>query len=151
MGASFFISLFFSSCSVTKFVPSKKYLLTKVEVRSDQPGFEISSLEPYIRQKANSKWFSVFKVPLYTYALSGKDSTKWVNRELKKIGEQPVIYDTLQARLSCQDLKATMRSMGFMDARVGLQTRVHGKKNRCSLHSSSGISLYGQSGELCDR
>jgi outer membrane protein assembly factor BamA len=128
MGASFFISLFFSSCSVTKFVPSKKYLLTKVEVRSDQPGFDISSLEPYIRQKANSKWFSVFKVPLYTYALSGKDSTKWVNRELKKIGEQPVIYDTLQARLSCQDLKATMRSMGFMDARVGLQTRVHGKK-----------------------
>jgi outer membrane protein assembly factor BamA len=102
--------------------------LTKVKIKSDQEGFDVSSLEPYIRQKANSKWFSVFKIPLYTYELSGKDSTKWVNRELKKIGERPVIYDTLQARLSCQDLVSSMRNMGYMNARVGLKTHVKGGK-----------------------
>ncbi|MCH4212775.1 MAG: BamA/TamA family outer membrane protein [Prevotella sp.] len=120
--------LLFSSCSTTKFVPSSKYLLTKVKIKSDQEGFDVSSLEPYIRQKANSKWFSVFKIPLYTYELSGKDSTKWVNRELKRIGERPVIYDTLQARLSCQDLVSSMRNMGYMNARVGLKTHIKGKK-----------------------
>jgi len=125
---SFFIFLLFSSCSTTKFVPSNKYLLTKVKIKSDQEGFDVSSLEPYIRQKANSKWFSVFKIPLYTYELSGKDSTKWVNRELKRIGERPVIYDTLQARLSCQDLVSSMRNMGYMNARVGLKTHIKGKK-----------------------
>jgi outer membrane protein assembly factor BamA len=125
---SFSIFLLFSSCSTTKFVPSNKYLLTKVKIKSDQEGFDVSSLEPYIRQKANSKWFSVFKIPLYTYELSGKDSTKWVNRELKKIGERPVIYDTLQARLSCQDLVSSMRNMGYMNARVGLKTHVKGGK-----------------------
>ncbi|MCI1741524.1 MAG: BamA/TamA family outer membrane protein [Prevotella sp.] len=125
---SFSIFLLFSSCSTTKFVPSNKYLLTKVKIKSDQGGFDVSSLEPYIRQKANSKWFSVFKIPLYTYELSGKDSTKWVNRELKKIGERPVIYDTLQARLSCQDLVSSMRNMGYMNARVGLKTHVKGGK-----------------------
>lgn len=102
--------------------------MTKVKIKSDQGGFDVSSLEPYIRQKANSKWFSVFKIPLYTYELSGKDSTKWVNRELKKIGERPVIYDTLQARLSCQDLVSSMRNMGYMNARVGLKTHVKGGK-----------------------
>lgn len=126
-GLLFFI-LLLSSCSPTKFVPDKKYLLTKVELKSDRQDLDPSSLEPYIRQKANSKWFSAFKIPLYTYALSGKDSTKWLNRELQRIGERPVIYDTLQARLSCQDLEAAMHNLGFMNARVSLDHRVKGKK-----------------------
>ena len=88
----------------------------------------MASLEPYIRQKANSKWFSVFKIPLGTYALSGRDTTRWINRTLRKIGEEPVVYDTLQAQLSCNDLKLALQNMGYMNAEVDLTTRAKGKR-----------------------
>ncbi len=120
--------LFLTACSATKFVPEKEYLLEEVKIQSDYRGLDASLLEPYIRQKANSKWFSFLKVPLGTYSLSGKDSTKWINRTLKKMGEQPVIYDTVQARQTCDVLVNAMQNMGYMNAHVQLDTRVKGKK-----------------------
>lgn len=117
-----------AACSATKFVPDESYLLEKVELKADTKKFNVASLEPYIRQKANSKWFSVFKIPLGTYALSGRDTTRWINRTLRKIGEEPVVYDTLQAQLSCNDLKLALQNMGYMNAEVDLTTRAKGKR-----------------------
>ncbi|MDD5862974.1 MAG: BamA/TamA family outer membrane protein [Prevotella sp.] len=122
------VLVLFSSCASTKFVPEKRYLLDRVEITSTQEHFNAAALEPFIRQKANSKWFSLFKIPLGTYSLSGKDSTKWLNRTLKKLGEQPVLYDSVQARLSCQDLLTALQNLGYMHSRVVLHTRVHGRK-----------------------
>lgn len=117
-----------AACSATKFVPDESYLLEKVELKADTKKFNVASLEPYIRQKANSKWFSVFKIPLGTYALSGRDTTRWINRTLRKIGEEPVVYDNLQAQLSCNDLKLALQNMGYMNAEVDLTTRAKGKR-----------------------
>lgn len=116
------------SCSSSKYVPQNGYLLESVEIKSDSRSLNASSLEPYIRQKANSKWFSLFKIPLGTYAMSGKDSTKWINRTLKKVGEKPVIFDSVQARLSVEDLRKAMQNQGYMHAQVDFTTKLHGKK-----------------------
>ena len=97
----FVFLLLLSACTVTKFVPQKQYLLDRVEIKSDQRGFDAASLAPYIHQKPNSKWFSMFRIPLAVYSVSGRDTSRWINRRLQKIGEKPVIFDTLQARLSC--------------------------------------------------
>ena len=131
------------SCSATKFVPDKEYLLEDVEIKSDVRGFDGYVLEPYIRQKANSKWFSVFKIPMGTYALSGRDTTAWINRTLRNIGEKPVIYDTVQARLSCEDLRTAMKNMGYMHAQVDMKTRVKGKKLKAiyTLHPGEPYSI----------
>jgi len=117
-----------TACSSTKFVSDKQYLLESVEVKADEKNIDVAALAPYIRQHANSKWFSMFKIPLGTYALSGKDSTKWINRTLRKIGEEPVIYDSVQAMLSIEDLRKAQQNMGYMNATVDLQTKVKGKK-----------------------
>lgn len=117
-----------SACSATKFVPDEQYLLESVEIRADKKQLDAATLEQYIRQKGNSKWFSLFKVPLGTYALSGQDTTKWLNRTLQRIGEKPVLFDTLQARLSCQDLLTALQNMGYMNSSVNLDTRIKGKK-----------------------
>lgn len=116
------------ACSSTKFVPENEYLLESVEIKADTKSFDASMLEPYVRQKGNSKWFSIFKIPLRTYSLSGSDTTKWINRTLRNLGEEPVIYDTLQARLSCDDLRSAMYNMGYMNATVDLKTKVKGRK-----------------------
>lgn len=122
------VAVVMGSCSAGKFIPDSEYMLDKVEIKSDKPGFDAASLEPYIRQKANSRWFSLFKIPLGTYSLSGRDTTKWINRTLQRIGEKPVLFDSAQARLSCEDLRTAMQNMGYMHARVGFFARVHGKK-----------------------
>lgn len=123
----FIIASLLLSCSATKFIPEENYLLESVEVKSSEKGFDASALSPYIRQKANSKWFSVFKIPMATYALSGRDSTKWINRTLHRIGEKPVVYDSVQARISVEDLRQAMVNQGYMHASVDLQTRVRVK------------------------
>ena len=44
-----------TACSASKFVPDGEYMLHKVEIRSQEPGLDPAMLEPYIRQKGNSK------------------------------------------------------------------------------------------------
>lgn len=117
-----------SSCSSTKFVPDGKYLVDKVEVVSDDQDFDVSKIEPYVRQKGNSKWFSLFKIPLKTYSMAGKDSTKWINRTLKNIGEKPVIFDSLQSEMSVHDLTNAMRNIGYMNATVDVETKTEDKQ-----------------------
>lgn len=116
------------ACSTTKYVPDGQYLLKKVVVVADQEDFNAAELQPYVRQKPNAKWFSLFKIPLATYSLSGRDSTKWINRTLKKMGEAPVIYDSLQAALTINDLRVAMQNRGYMASTVSHSTQVEGKK-----------------------
>ena len=132
-----------SACSVTKFVPDGEYMLQKVKVVSDDGTFNAATLEPYVRQKANSKWFSLFKIPLGTYALSGQDTARWVNRVLRNIGEAPVLYDTLAARLTCDDLRKAMQNMGYLDADVIIDTKVHGRKVKVAyvLHPDTAYTI----------
>ncbi|MBO4827544.1 MAG: BamA/TamA family outer membrane protein [Prevotella sp.] len=117
-----------SGCSSTKFVEDGSYLLEKVVIKSDSKQVDGSQLMPYVRQNTNSKWFSLLKIPLGTYSMAGSDSTKWINRALKKIGEEPVIYDSLLARETCDDLRTALANMGYMNADVTVTEKTNGKK-----------------------
>ena len=122
------VVLLLTGCSAQKFVPEGQYMLHSVEIKSMDRSLDPASLEPYIRQKPNSKWFSIFKVPLGMYALSGKDTTKWINRTFQNIGEAPVLFDTLQARQSREDLTQALHNMGYMNAQVDIETKVKKRK-----------------------
>ena len=126
-GVTIFLVAFYG-CSASKFVPDDRYILESVKITSKDKHVDALQLEPYIKQKANSKWFSVFKIPLGAYALSGRDSTKWMNRTLRKIGEKPVIFDSLQAKLSQEDLRSALQNMGYMHAAVDVKVRAHSRK-----------------------
>lgn len=134
--------LFLTACSASKFVPEQEYLLDAVELKSDQKDLNLSALSSYVRQKANSKWFSIFKVPLGAYSLSGRDTSKWINRTLQKIGEKPVIYDTAQAKLSCEDLRLALHNLGYLNASVDLKTKIRGKKIKAIYTLYPGESYY---------
>ena len=131
-----------TACSATKFISDGDYLLDQVEVKSAQKDFNVSLLEPYVRQKANSKWFSLFKIPLATYSLSGTDTIRWINRMLKNIGEAPVVYDTVMAERSCESLRSAMSNMGYLHSEVELQTRHKGKKVRVTYILKPGEPYY---------
>lgn len=117
-----------TACSASKFIPEGSYLLDDIKIKSDTKNIETSQLEPYIRQKGNSKWFSLFKVPLGTYALSGRDTTKWINRKLQALGEDPVLFDSLQAEQTCNDLSNVLHGMGYIKAQVDYALKREKKK-----------------------
>ena len=94
-----------SACSANKFIPEGQYLLDDVEVVSENRSVTPSSVNNFIRQKPNSKWFNLMKVPLGFYCLSGKDSTSAVNGFFRKIGEAPEIYDHLSAIKSRNEIE----------------------------------------------
>ena len=108
-------------CSATRDIPEDSYMLDRVKVVADGKYSDISTsqLKKYVRQKANSRWFSAVKLPLGVYSLAGRDSS-WINRTLRQMGEVPVVYDTLQAQLTCQDLQQALQNKGYLDAQVEL-------------------------------
>ncbi len=122
--------LVLASCSTTRYVPEDRTLLNSVSVKTlgDYPQVNTATLRNYVRQQPNARWFSIVRLPLHTYSLSGADTTKWFNRTLRAIGEPPVLFDTLKAELSRSDLRQQLRNEGFLNAEVVYETRRHGKK-----------------------
>ena len=118
-------------CSATRHLPEGSYMLNKVRVMADSKYKDINpqAMKEYVRQKGNTRWLSTVKVPLGIYSLAGRDST-WVNRALWSMGEPPVVFDTLQASQSCEDLKQALENMGYLDAEVSLY--VDYKKRKCN-------------------
>ena len=136
------VLMILSACSVTKFVPEGEHMLAGVKVKSDSKSIAGGALQPYVRQTGNARWFSIFKVPLGVYSLAGRDTTKWLNRTLRNIGEAPVIFDTLQARYSCEDLTTAMRNMGYLQAYADLETSEKGKRLKATYHLHPGEPFY---------
>lgn len=104
-------------------------MLNKVRVVTDGKYKDINTtaMKEYVRQKSNSRWLSTFKVPLGIYCLAGTDSSG-VNRILRSLGEAPVVYDTLLARFSCEDLKQALENKGYLDAEVSMYLDKHKRK-----------------------
>ncbi len=116
------------ACSATKFIPEGGYMLESVSVRPTDKSLDVTPLKGYIRQHPNSKWFSLLKVPMGPYALSGRDTTKRINRFLRRIGEAPVVFDTAQANRTGESMLMAVNNLGYLHARVNQKRAVKGKK-----------------------
>lgn len=100
------LPLLLAGCSASKYVKEGEYILNKVEVKSDSAEYDAGALKQYVRQKEKPKLFALFKNPF---------------------SKKPVIYDSIQARLTCQDLLTAMQNQGFLHAGVSLYTTVYGE------------------------
>ena len=121
-------ALLLVGCSVSKFVPEGKYLLNEVHISSDNKEIKSSEMYSYVRQKPNSKWFSLVKLPMYIYCSSGKDSTKWINKILRKMGDAPRIYDARVAEETRMQILGAVQNKGYLGAQVSLEEKI--KKNK---------------------
>ena len=129
-------AFFLSSCSVTRFLPEDSYVLDQVVIRSDSSSLNVSPFQGYVRQQPNSKWFSLFKVPLGIYTISGTDTTKRINRFIQRLGEPPVVYDEELAGRTRQNIESAVRNMGYLDADVDLDVtyKKHRAKVKYQIH-----------------
>jgi len=127
-----FLALLFTACSETKYVPEGEYLLDRAVLKGDREAryINLSQMRPLIRQRGNSQWFSAAKFPLMTYSLSGRDTTRWINRTLRSMGEQPQLYDSLSTLQSVDNLQSQLQNLGFLRATVDAQVDPVGRKGK---------------------
>ncbi len=122
--------LMVTSCSVNKFIPEGEYLLKDVKIVSNTNASNVIKSRNYVRQMPNAKWFSLVKVPLYTYALSGRDTTMWINNVLQRLGEAPVIYNEGLAEISRRNIEQMLVNEGYLHATVDFECEKRDEKRR---------------------
>lgn len=131
-------------CSSTRHVPSGEFLLDKVELAVDSVkeknyGFSAADLYPYVRQKPNQKMLWSMKLRLALYNMSGKDSTRWYNKWVRKLGEPPVIYSPAQTEAGIRQLQTALANKGYLHAEVDADTLSKGKKMKVVYNIRPGL------------
>lgn len=121
------VMLLLMGCSSTKYVPADKELLRKVKIKTDVPAVSSNELKSYLHQAPNNYFLGFWRMQLDFYNASGPDSTKWINRWLRRIGEPPVIYDPIKAEYSREEIEKVMFNKGYINAEVSLKETI---KNR---------------------
>jgi outer membrane protein assembly factor BamA len=122
--------LLLTSCSVGRYIPEGEYLLRDVEVTlpaDRDKALGQYDLKSYNQQQPNSKWFGA-KIPLKIYTLSGTDTTRWTCRLFRKLGEDPVVFDSLRALNSAGQMYQVLANAGYIKSRVDIRRHIKEKK-----------------------
>lgn len=131
--------LSFVGCNTTKFVPQGGYLLNKANIKvEDNKDVAVSSLKNYLQQKQNTEILGFWKLQLGIYNTSPLDTTKWVSRNARKIGEAPVIYSPELTDRSIAQLHKAMQNKGYFRAQVDTTMRVKDRKIDITYHIQAG-------------
>lgn len=125
------ILLLLSSCRSTKFVPANEFLLDKVKIKNDNKKIDAAELKTYLRQTPNVALLWLFRTQLGIYNLAGRDSANWLNKTLKRIGEEPVVYNPTLMSMSVQQLQKALENKGYLHAKV--QSDVSFNNNKASV------------------
>lgn len=118
-----FIIFTAASCNPTKYVPSGELLLNQNEILLREssvplpPAVSKSAVKPYIRQQPNKKIFGA-RFHLGLYNLSDITKNKWPHAWLRRIGEEPAVFDPAAATRSAGQMQSYLSSKGFFNASV---------------------------------
>ncbi|MDE6683263.1 MAG: hypothetical protein K2J87_07545, partial [Muribaculaceae bacterium] len=128
----FSLAILMSGCSSTRHLPEGAYLLDDVKINlNDSTGtLNETDMMTYVRHQENNRMLWSAKLRLGVYNMSGKDSTRWWNHWIRKLGEPPVVYDYNNAISAAEQLRKAMVNSGFLRASVGIDTIANHKKRK---------------------
>ena len=114
--------LFFCSCNITKTVENNQLLLSKNKIALTGPLDKNikSDLENYFKQRPNEKFMGVLNAKLYFYNLGSTGiNDNWLKRFFRfKLGEPPIIIDTMDIESTVRSFKVFLKSRGHYNANV---------------------------------
>lgn len=131
-----------TSCSSVRHLPSGTYLLKRnaIEIPAQLDVGNIraeiedinaltTELKPYIKQKPNKKTLSLIKLNLIIYNMANHGNIngvkKWI---MDNMGEAPVIYDSILADYSSDQMRDYLINKGYLDASVTYEASLRRKK-----------------------
>jgi hypothetical protein len=104
------------------------FLLNDIDVKCDDPEIDATDLYDYVIQQPNTPGTFFNKTSLRFYSLSGRDTSKWINKLIRRFGEPPVIYSEESTQLSAKEIKSQLFNMGYFTADVNYDVKKEGKK-----------------------
>lgn len=130
----FIMATLLCACSSTKHVPQGKLLVNKVDINvEDNNDFNESNLYNYLKQTPNHSVLGGLKLQLGLYNLSGRDSSKRVNKWLRSMGEAPIIYNHSLTKASEKSLTTMLVNKGYLGAKVSSDTLINEKKRKIDI------------------
>ncbi len=125
------------SCSSTKHVPDGHLLLDKVKINildhENESDINKQELTNYLRQTENHKVLGGFKMQLAIYNISGKDSSNWFNKWIRRVGAPPVIYDSTLTIASENQLQRALNNKGYLKSQVTSEVVTNPKKKKAQV------------------
>ncbi|MBP5420903.1 MAG: hypothetical protein J6Y78_00535, partial [Paludibacteraceae bacterium] len=97
-------------------------------MKCDDPEIDATDLYDYVIQQPNTPGTFFNKTSLRFYSLSGRDTSKWINKLIRRFGEPPVIYSEEYTQLSAKEIKSQLFNMGYFTADVNYDVNKKGKK-----------------------
>jgi outer membrane protein assembly factor BamA len=105
------------SCSPARYVPKGEYLLGKNQLESDKKNISDNQLNSYVIQQPNKRLLGA-RFYLFLYNLSNPEKNNWFQKWLRRIGEEPVIYDPELTKSSADQLRQFIENKGYYHALV---------------------------------
>ncbi len=116
-----------NACRPTRHLQDDELLLNKVKIKVSNEDVDKESLYNIVKQKPNRRLLGVFPLYLGIYNLyyNKKDS-----KIKDRIGEPPVVYDSLLTNKSVSQIELFLKNRGFYDATVSYDTLLQAEKQR---------------------
>ena len=126
---SLVMAIFFllTSCSPGRRIPKGSYLLNKNQIEIRQKNIPAEQLNKYILQKPNKKVLGI-RFHLWLFNIANPAKTRWPHGWLKKIGEEPVIYNPDFTKNSTGQIKQFLENKGYYYAEIK-DTTLYKRKN----------------------
>jgi len=98
-------------------VPEDRYLLGGYKLSIDNQTINRKELNSYVQPKPNRKVLG-FRFYLGLYNLTGGKKDNGLNRWLRKIGEEPVLYDKFDTEKNNRQIRLYLRNKGYYHSQV---------------------------------
>lgn len=118
------ILVFFTSCSLNKYIPNDKVLLkkNKVQISAKDVEFTSSDVSSYITQKPVSSFFGTMPLLWVHYLTDDKEGSfgKWIN---KTIGNEPVYYSEDAKDNSVKEIRNYLDDIGYFNSGISVRVK----------------------------
>lgn len=118
------ILVFFTSCSLNKYIPNDKVLLkkNKVQISAKDVEFTSSDVSSYITQKPVSSFFGTMPLLWVYYLTDDKEGSfgKWIN---KTIGNEPVYYSEDAKDNSVKEIRNYLDDIGYFNSGISVRVK----------------------------
>ena len=112
------ILLLAAGCSTTRVIPEGESRLVQNEIQVlNDKNYQVSGLEPYIRQKPNTQFLFGLNPFLSIYNWSNGRNRGW-DKFVKTMGQEPVIFDKTLTESSVENLQNHLVYQGYYNSQV---------------------------------
>ena len=117
------------SCRPARHLPDGEYLLDRYRIEAPSDNIDRDELRTYVRQKPNKRILGL-RFHLWLYNIASQDKDSWLHNWLRRIGEEPVMYDSFVTRRSSGQIEQYLRNKGYYKAEVEDAVRLRRKRAR---------------------